>query len=295
MSQGIITFAFGGQRKYLDLAKNLAKTLKKTNPSIKRCLITDSEDEELNSLFDDIVDYRKDYGNSVEQKIFIDKYSPYKKTLFIDSDSLVVEDIEYMFNEFDSFNYPFVAVGDTYLKRGDCHPLFNVDHLINNLNLDALPCFNGGVYYFDKEKKPNDFFEFSRELLKRDDLFPDKFRGEGIADEAIYSAALGAFNYPLIDFKNKGMYTTINMVGKPLIKNKTLSFYKRNFITGENNLKSPSIIHFPGNQTETFLYYKMLINITGEEIKIPRYTCFKNENTMMSKIFRKLLKLRFLK
>lgn len=294
MSQGIITFAFGNHRKYHDLAKNLALTLIATNPEVKRCIITDSTDSALLSLYDDVIDYNSSYGNSVEQKVYLDLYTPYERTLFIDSDSLVVEDIGYIFDKFSLSDKPFSAMGDTYLTLSDEHPLFSVSKLISILHVERIPCFNGGVYYIDKNKEYKEFFKFSRSLIHRDDLFPNKFRGQGIADEAIYSASMAVNDYPVINFEDKGMFTTINIVGKVNVTDSgSVSFYKKNFVTQKVELKTPSIVHFPGNESDKLYYYKILSKVLGKKIKIPYLTCFINSDSIYSKVIRKIKKVIF--
>ncbi|MEI6669940.1 MAG: hypothetical protein WCP29_17460 [Acidobacteriota bacterium] len=95
--QGTITLAYG-LPKYIEMAKTLARSLRLHSPGIRRAIATDRlDDKSLLELFDSVVPLRKEYGSNVRQKLHLDRYSPFTRTVFIDCDSIAVRDIQFIF------------------------------------------------------------------------------------------------------------------------------------------------------------------------------------------------------
>lgn len=264
MNRGVVTFAFGGNRKYQEFARRLAITFKKFNPQEKICIITDSDDKSFLSLFDDIVKFNLNYGKAVEQKVYLDKYTPYDKTIFIDSDSLVLNNIEYFWEKFEGLK--FSAIGRDYLYSGDKDVFLDVDNVLAEYELNQLPKFNGGVYYFDKSIIDNNFFTFCRSLIDtKKPLFSGRFRQNEIADEAIFSIGMSKFDYLLTDFNLRGMYTPIN--SKFGIQKNSNIYYIDKFNKKTNAFLrvNPDVLHFPGDWADDYAYKKIFYDLIGTD------------------------------
>ena len=141
-SRGIITLAYGHER-FIEQARSLGHSLELHAPQLPRTLITDSDNPEVHRQFTEVIPYRPEYGTGVRQKLFLDQYSPYEQTLFIDSDCLVLGNLDSFWSAFAG-QY-FGVPGFRYLQKGSTDPYFDVDYVLDKLNLTSIPKFNGGT------------------------------------------------------------------------------------------------------------------------------------------------------
>jgi len=112
MREGILTSSYG-DATYRRLAVTLARCLALHAPGTPRVVVTDQPDApELHAHFDDVVPLRPELGDAFIQKLHLHRYSPFDRTLYIDSDSLVVEPIEHAWAAFRG--RPFAVVGYEY-------------------------------------------------------------------------------------------------------------------------------------------------------------------------------------
>jgi hypothetical protein len=252
--RGILTFAFGRQ-KYVDMAKSLARSLMLHSPKELRAVVTDSKDPELRLLFDDVIPYRPEYGKNVRQKVYIDRYSPYEKTLFIDGDSLVVGELEPFWTTFAG--QPFGVPGHTMLRRGDWDEYMEVDHVLHELGLVEIPKFNGGTYYFDQSAEAEAFFSTAREILALSkELRLKDFRGDGACDEAVFAITMALRGMTATDMGAGGMWTPIGAttpvtmdVGKGVCR-----FTKR------DRPVAPEVMHF-ATWTDHYVYRRECLRL----------------------------------
>lgn len=248
-SRGILTLAFG-KPKFIEMAKALAWSLNLHAPEIPRAIVTDSADAELAELFPQRIEYRADYGSNVRQKMYLDQYSPFDETLFIDSDSLVVRGLGSFWTAFASV--PFGTSGDRLLRAGETDAFLDVDVMLKRYGFDSLPKFNGGIYYFKRNAQSAALFSTARELLAKSAEYGFKeFRNDGPNDEALYSVAMAMHGLKLIDMGNAGMWTPINAESSVTvdIPRGICTFVKK------GRQVTPDIIHFAGF-TGSFIYLR---------------------------------------
>jgi hypothetical protein len=247
-SRGIITLGYG-DRRFVEQAKSLAHSLQLHAPHLPRTLVTDSSDPEVLRQFTNVISYRPEYGSGVRQKMFLDRYSPYEETLFIDSDCLVLGNLEAFWSAFSgqSFGVP----GFRFLRQGSTDPFFDVDYVLDSLHLSAIPKFNGGTYYFTRSLEASKFFETARNLLDNwRTLRLGEFRRNGPADETLYSVAMAIHSIAPTWMRAGGMWTPCGYKG-PLHLDAlrgTCSFEK------EGMKLTPEIVHFPGEYVYAFPY-----------------------------------------
>ena len=245
--RGVLTLAYG-DRRFVEQARSLGHSLQLHAPGVSRALVTDSQDPSLRELFT-IIPYRPEFGSGVRQKLYLDVYSPYEETLFIDSDCLVLGDLSSFWKSFAG--HVFSVPGFRYLEKGMVDPYLDVDHVLATLQLTRLPKFNGGVYYFNRSAAATRFFETARKLL--DDwstLNFKEFRNNGPADEAIYSVAMAVEGCEPVLMNPGGMWTPVGYTGRfslDVIQG-TCSFVK------EGMLLRPEVIHFPGEYGYLYAY-----------------------------------------
>lgn len=265
MSRGVITLAFG-KPKYIRMAKCLAKSLKRHDSELARAVVTDSADVELLGLFDYVIPYRLEYGPNLRQKMYLDLYSPFEETLFIDSDSLVVGPLDDFWEAFH--NYDFGAVGHATLRRGMRDPYLDTDFILSHFNLREIPKFNGGIYYFKRNKNAEEICHTARELLR--DWERLKFRvflggsGGGPNDEALYSVAMAIHGIALNNMKEKGMFTPVDAIES--VECDVLGGHCK--FNKEGRIVTPSIFHC-ATRTERYLYRRECLRIDlGRELSI---------------------------
>jgi hypothetical protein len=252
--RGILTFAFG-KAKYVEMAKSLARSLLLHSPREKRAVVTDSNDPELRLLFDDVIPYRPEFGKNVRQKIYIDQYSPYDETLFIDGDSLVVGELEPFWSAFagQSFGVP----GHRWLRKGDGDEYMEVDHVLHSLGLREVPKFNGGTYYFDRSAEAEVFFQTAREVLARSaELRLKDFRGDGPCDEAVYAVAMALHGMSMTDMGAGGMWTPIGATTEVVVDvgRGVCRFTKR------DRPVAPEVMHF-ATWTDHYVYRRECLRL----------------------------------
>ena len=247
-SRGVVTMAYGKQR-YLDMAKALARSLKLHAPLVPRAILTDSTDKELGELFTCVIPHRPEFGANVEPKFYLDQFSPFSETLFIDSDCLVLSSLDSFWEAF-SGQY-FGVPGWRVLHRGDTDPYVDVDYVLERFKLDELPKFNGGTYYFRRCEETTRFFDTARKFFSQaSSLRIANFRGAGAPDEPIIALVMALQGLSLTSMGDGGMLTPIQSTG-PLRLDAirgTCSFTK------EGRKVSPEIIHFAGEYASCFAY-----------------------------------------
>lgn len=253
--RGVITLAFGKQR-YVDMGKSLGRSLMLNAPNLPRAVVTNSDDPELKELFTHVIPYQPDFGSNVRQKLHLDLYSPFEETLFIDSDCLVLNDLDSFWKAF-SGQY-FGVPGWRELRKGSTDPYLDVAFILDHFGIEALPKFNGGTYYFRHCKRATHFFDRARELLAdSENLRFVQFRQDGPADEAILSVAMALEKLSATSMGTGGMWTPISSRG-PLkldVQHRFCSFEK------EGQTVYPDIIHFAGEYASCFAYYRESIKL----------------------------------
>lgn len=147
------------------MAKSLARSLILHAPTVPRAVVTDSMDPELDRLFTHKIHHRPEYGSNVRQKMYLDKYSPFQETLFLDSDCLAVRDVEAFWNAFRSV--PFGVCGVHVMRVGETNEFLDVDFILDHFNLQGIPKFNGGTYYFNRSPEAAALFATTRDVLNR--------------------------------------------------------------------------------------------------------------------------------
>ncbi|MBS1533086.1 MAG: hypothetical protein JSU01_22490, partial [Bacteroidetes bacterium] len=141
--RGILTIA-QGEKRYIDMAKMLALSLKLNAPGIQRAVVTDAANE-FRGLYDICIPFEPAYGKGLHQKLYLDKYTPFEETLFIDSDCLAVKPLGDTFSLCAEHN--FAVFGDQ-VTTGEWY--MDVAAMCKRFGLASIPMFNGGAYYFKR-------------------------------------------------------------------------------------------------------------------------------------------------
>jgi hypothetical protein len=245
--QGIITIAFGGP-KYIRWAKMLGWSLKQNCTEISRAIVTDSTDPGLLGAYDSRVALRPEFGGGMHQKLYLDVYSPFKRTVYIDSDCLVVRHIGFLWDMFKSV--PFGVVGSA---TSSGRWFMDVGKICARFGFPSLPKFNGGLLYFDKGVRAAAVFDAARQLMARySELGLEPLPRGTPNDEPVWAIAMAMNGLQAVDDGGRSMRTVLGMDGglKLDVIRGVCHFRKY----GE--LVNPSIVH--GYGSGFFLWRELL-------------------------------------
>lgn len=158
-------FLYIARDQYVEEALASAKQLRRVmdNPNI--ALITDESIEE--DIFDEII--VKDLTRGVSNKVFNIQESPFKKTVFLDTDIYIDQDISEIFDLLNRFD--LVASVSQVRNTGE-------------VQIEAFPEFNTGVLGYNDSEEFYDFQEKWADIFRRD------YEGEKIADQPRFREAL---------------------------------------------------------------------------------------------------------
>jgi len=267
---GIITIA-QGEKRYIEMAKMLALSLSITNPGIERAVITDAADDEFDGLYDIYIPYNKTYGEGLSQKLYLDKYSPFDETFFIDADCLVFNSLEPVLALCKK--HSFVVFGDEVISTGEWY--MDVAYICKKFNLVNIPLFNGGTYYFTKTDIAYKIYNKARELKSNYiELGFKDFRGS-INEEPLIAVAMAINNTGAVNDNGTAMRTPIGLIGPlkiDILKN-TCLFNKEGVIV------EPVILHFSGGFSKGFHYKREIAKLKAFS-KLPFLNKAAISNTM---------------
>lgn len=188
---GFLSIAIGA-RRYIRQAEILALSLRRNMPGIPLAIVTD--DHRLARYADILVPVDHTMPMAAAQKILLDRYSPFERTLFIDCDCVATR----------SFHAELAAIGkfpfSPALER--MTPIDGTDEYLDDVRSALLkvggsgyPKFNGGVYYFDTSPEAVAVFELARRYYRDYRAYGIRpFDRHGPGDETVIALALASLN-----------------------------------------------------------------------------------------------------
>ena len=175
MSRGILVLAQNSDiANYVQQAELLAMSLQLTNPDIKISLVTNDE-VEFNNLFDQIIPIPwNDDASKVDWKIQnrwkLYHCSPYEKTIVMDTDMLVLQDISSWWNILENYKLFFTSKVFTY--RGE---VADTNYYRKVFTINKLPNLYAGFHYFEKSEKALEFYEYLELVMNNWQAFYEIF------------------------------------------------------------------------------------------------------------------------
>lgn len=157
----IMLCQYAGEDNYVLQACLLAMSVKHSNPDEKVSLVTnDPVPEEYQSLFDKIIPipWEDDARLSewkIENRWKLYHCTPYKKTLVLDTDVLVLQDITHWWTFFEKYKLYFTSKVYTYRDEVADNSFYRYAFLENN-----LPNIYSGMHYFEKSDQAQEFYEW---------------------------------------------------------------------------------------------------------------------------------------
>lgn len=152
--QGYLTSAYGGEQ-FLDQALNLACSIKRFDPTRSISLITDARlasqagyYKKLN-YFENIFVFEANQLSGFKGKLLGSEVSPYKRTIYADSDCLLVQKVEWLWAHMESQD--FCVQGESVYQG--TYAGLDVKHWREQLGIPCLPVFNGGCFSWNESGK----------------------------------------------------------------------------------------------------------------------------------------------
>jgi hypothetical protein len=250
--EGYLILATNRQR-YIELALNLALSIRlKDDRPI--CLVKNKElklPKSYEKYFDIVKDLKLKKGyEGTTNKILLYNQTPFERSMFIDSDCLLVKnDINLIWNFLKDYSVTSIGkitrnggfYGGKDLKK--LQKLIKTDYMITG--------YNGGIIYFDRTPKSKKVWSTLTNLYnkKRQQICPTKKGSRHIANEDLLLAcALSIHNmrpFPIVFRHNGRMIQWMQCVtGKYnfVYVFRGISYLYHNI----RHIESPTIAHFPG-------------------------------------------------
>jgi hypothetical protein len=163
---------------YVKQAYLCALSIRATNPNSKICLVTnDTVDKQYSTVFDDIVNIPWEDSSQatqwkVENRWKIYHATPYDRTIVLDTDMLVLENIEHWWNFLKNYKIFFTTSVKTY--RGT--PVTSVYYRKAFRN-HQLPNLYSGFHYFEKSSEAHNFYKWLELVMNNWELFYGQYAG----------------------------------------------------------------------------------------------------------------------
>lgn len=214
MMQGYITLATGS-RFYIELATNLALSLKLNDPKRPVCIVLDQGTTlppEYRPYFDAVayLDSKPGFHGCLN-KLRVNEVSPFDETMFVDSDCILVKDD--MERHWLKFQSPGFSIAGGKVTTGHWYG-FNIADVLAKLGITYMVKMNSGVFYFRKGRESSAFFETALALVdSHKDVLGTFHRNKlQLADEPFIGAALGILNISPLSYDPRDgsiMVTTV--------------------------------------------------------------------------------------
>jgi hypothetical protein len=242
-NSGLITIAIG--KKYVNQAKYLAYSCMIHSPHITRSVITDRPSQ-LSSLYDIIIPFAEKKTSPFSLKLYLHHYTPFSNSLFLDADSLITGNIDFLFDYIKTSSFAYFA---NLIKDGEWYT--NIKQLLQIINVSEIPKINSGMFLFKNNKISAEIFNTAiNYLLKHKEMGLDipYFRENMYPDEPFLSMSLAKNN--IVPVNDHGRFSR-SLIKAKNIKINTIkgisSFFK------DNKTVFPLIVHFCGRKGG--LYY----------------------------------------
>jgi hypothetical protein len=184
---GVLTIAIGHER-YVRQAEILSLSLRRNMPDLPLAIVTDNN--RLAAVADVLIPPLTGIPVGVLQKAYLDHYSPFEETLFIDSDCVVTRPFSEEMTQIRA--YDFTPAMEKFTPPGgtDEH-IENLSEALRLVGGEKFPKFNGGVYFFKKGERSSSVFRLARDIHSNYRQYGIKaFDKSGPGEESVFALAL---------------------------------------------------------------------------------------------------------
>lgn len=238
---GVLTIAHTKQ-KYVRQAVNLALSIRIHSPGIPIALVTNLPSDELNEIFDRIIEWNFSNTPALISKLSMYEMTPFQETVFIDADCLVLKPLNSIFHYFAWDDFGVFG----FNKR---HPKWfqEIDLIKKEVPAETYVGFNGGFYYFKKSMSAKKVFELAQSFFSEYDRLKIGYFGNHPGDEPLISLAMAK-----VGLKAKKNNDIDDIIAAPAGKRGKLEI---DVLAGEcyfqkhNRIVEPYIMHFASDDS----------------------------------------------
>jgi hypothetical protein len=237
---GVVTIAMGHE-KYLRQARILSLSLRRNMPGIPLAIVTDGHS--LAASADIIIPANDDIPVGVLHKVFLDKYTPFSETLFIDSDCVVTRPFLKELEQIRKFDFT-PAIERFTPADGKDEYIEDLPAILKLFGGTKYPKFNGGIYFFKEGESSSLVFRTARDIHSHYQSYGIRaFDRSGPGEETVFALALSKLGMlDLYHDEGRLMRTPTGLKGKisidPLGGGCAFERY--------DGVVSPAICHFAG-------------------------------------------------
>jgi hypothetical protein len=266
--KAILTIATS-KKMYVDMACNLAMSFLLWNDptEIKFSIITDCPQfipQKLKEKISIIEISPGELGEGFSAKLHIERFSPARHTLFIDSDCLVYGNLNTVFDLFKGRSLS--AIGYKRYEGLDVGFCNDISKVIAYNNIEYFPLLCGSVYYFEHNDKTSRIFDHARSLVKTyHDMGLISLRGKE-NEEPLMAISMAKFNEEPVN--DTGFVKADRMFYEYLetniIRGKARLWNEKNIPVPEYSIlkeANPLIVHFNAAYAESFEYESEVFRI----------------------------------
>lgn len=183
IENGILLLALG-HKYYLDMAINLAVSIKHNDNTAHITLITNMD--VIDGIFDNIIKVESE-SNNIRYKTMLYDLTPYKHTLYLDVDMIFIIDKK-VSELFEVLKDDIFAIINQYKDNTCIWAEPNDIRAITNNYIDELPQYYSELIYFRKCKEMNAYFKEVKKAYNNNIIDCKRF-SDGIPDELAYIVA----------------------------------------------------------------------------------------------------------
>jgi hypothetical protein len=254
--RGFLTIASGAPL-YLRMGLALARSVRLRNSNVELAVVTDACGDIFSGLYDHVIRFNPEFGRGVQQKLYLDRYTPFEETIYIDADCLAYEDLDLLWGMYAG-SPGFGVKGADYLGAASSHyGVSDFRKYLGCYGVTRIGNFNGGIYYFDHGAVAARVFESARQIsAERDRVGLTPFKNSPVADEPIMAMAMELNGVPMLPWDGgRAMSTTLGdtrgLSALDVLKGRS-AFVKRGVPV------QPIVVHFNIGCQNFFVYRREL-------------------------------------
>ena len=250
---GVLTFAFG-RPEYARTALDMARAIRLRDADTPLAVATDLDAGLFRGWFEQVVPWTAGYASWFERKFDLGAMSPFERTLFLDSDCMVLRPLGEVLRAFDGHDFSVagqnVATPWWFRDPGKVRA---------RLPRATYPGFNGGLLWFRRSERAEAVFARAKSLVAEyDALGFERLPGGGINDEPLFSLAMAEHDCRAVENAEHEI-----MFGPRLQR------FSVDVVAGEceiarhGRIVRPMICHFEGADMERFVYERERLRVAA--------------------------------
>jgi hypothetical protein len=259
--RGVLTLASGPEH-FQRWAAALLVSLRRLDPTCVAAVVTDQVDSPHLRGFDHVLPMDPDRGTPYRQKLWLDHYSPFEETLFLDADCLVYTDLEQVWASVRSA--PTIGV----VARVVPSPYWCTDlsRLPTDYQVASYVEHNGGLIYWRAGTPTQELFAEAREVFDHHyDAFAFRRFGDQPGDEPALALVLSRHRVDGVTETRHTMRSLAGLVGDPDLR---IASGCASFTVYEGERVEPAVVHFTGPRARE-LHARELLALRLSERGVP--------------------------